>query len=179
MKIISARSFWVPVMLTTLVATFFAAVLQRQGRSYVELRRTESRLEQRLAALKEENRRLRIERTELLTDLGAVERAARQELNLVVPGESVIVAEDVATPPAPEAPPPMLGPVATAVMMPQFTRRAMLAALAGSAAVFLLWNLSAAVAAALVRRLSSGRQATASAAEPTVLADRAKRRSAA
>jgi cell division protein FtsB len=140
MKIISARSFWVPVMVTTLVATFFAALLEREGHEYVKLLRAQAILEQRLARIDAQNRRLRIERTELLTDLGAVARAAREELNLEAPGENVIVAENVPPPPEPPSGPPVLGPVERLTTMPQFTYRAMLASLAGSSVLFFLWN---------------------------------------
>ena len=143
MSVISARSFWVPVMVTTLVATFFATLLEREGRQYLRLVREQSRLEARLARIKAQNRQLRIERTELLTDLGAVERAAREDLNLVAPGASVVVAEDVPPPPAPAPEPPHLTPLEEVTIMPGFTERVTLGALAGSAVLFLFWNVMA------------------------------------
>jgi cell division protein FtsB len=144
MNIISARSFWLPVMVTTLVATFFGALMERESRRYLRLLGEQARLEHELQQVRTQNRQLRTERTEMLTDLGAVERAAREELNLVAPGEHIIVADDV---PPPEPAPPALpqpDPFVAEAARPEFTERVMLGALAGSAALFLLWNIAAA-----------------------------------
>jgi len=89
MRVLSVRSFWLPVLLATLVAAFFGAVLARRGRGLEKLLSDRAVLEARLARLEAENERLRAERDELLSSAQAIERAAREEYGLAAPGESV------------------------------------------------------------------------------------------
>jgi cell division protein FtsB len=89
MRVSSARSFWLPVLLTTLVAAFFGAVLGRRGRHLEGLLARQAGLEQELARLKEGNRRARAERDALLSSPEAIERVAREEYGFAAPGETV------------------------------------------------------------------------------------------
>lgn len=89
MRVSSVRSFWLPVLLTTLVAAFFGAVLGRRGRHLEAMLAKQARLEQELARLKEGNRRARAERDALLSSAEAIERVAREEYGFAAPGETV------------------------------------------------------------------------------------------
>ena len=91
MGIFSTRSFWLPVMLITLVASFFGAVLARRGRHLEALQREKARLEQELRELEAENTLLKERRDALLSSPQAIERVAREEYGFTAPGESVIV----------------------------------------------------------------------------------------
>jgi len=90
MQVFSARTFWLPVLLSTLVAAFFGAVLARRGRALERMLSDRALLEARLARLEAENDLLRAERDELLSSPGAIERAARKEYGLTAPGEEVV-----------------------------------------------------------------------------------------
>ncbi|MFW6189841.1 MAG: FtsB family cell division protein [Planctomycetota bacterium] len=87
MSVFSARSFWLPVMLATLVAAFFGAVLARRGRYLERLERERAELRARLEEQQQENRRLRARRDALLSSPEAVERVAREEYGFAAPGE--------------------------------------------------------------------------------------------
>jgi len=83
------RSFWVPVLLTTLVAALFGAVLARRGRQLEAMLIEEARMQARLEALKAKNEQARAERDALLSSPEAVEAIARQEYGFATPGEKV------------------------------------------------------------------------------------------
>jgi cell division protein FtsB len=90
MGVLSARQFWLPVMLATLVAAFFGAVLGRRGALLERMRADQALLERRLARVSAECERLRAERDELLGSAEAVERVAREEFGFTAPGETVV-----------------------------------------------------------------------------------------
>ncbi len=89
MEAFSGRSFWLPVLLATLVAAFFGAVLARRGRRLERLVRDQKHLEARLRQMEAENARLRAERDALLSSPEAIERVAREEYGFSAPGERV------------------------------------------------------------------------------------------
>ena len=68
----------------------------------VQARREEAALMRAVASLRVENQRLQRERERLDSDPSAVEEAARRQLGMIRPGESVIVVQE--TPPAPIPP---------------------------------------------------------------------------
>lgn len=148
MGIISPRSFWLPVFVTTLVVALFGSLLERGEHDHGRLLVEQARVERELEILREENRRLQTERHELLSQLSAVERAAREELGLKAPGETVMPAAEgyapsqkrqigvSVTPDTPSAG-RLLG-------QPQLAWRLTLVALAASALFFLGLNLAVA-----------------------------------
>jgi len=89
MRVLSLRSFWLPVLLTTLVAAFFGALLARRGRDWNELLAQKAALKAELADLLEENARLRSQRDQLLSSPEAIERVAREEYGFAAPGERI------------------------------------------------------------------------------------------
>jgi cell division protein FtsB len=89
MRTFSARSFWLPVMLTTLLAAFFGSVLARRGRHLERMLARQARLQGQIAQRTEENRQVRAERDALLSSPEAVERVAREEYGFAGPGEKV------------------------------------------------------------------------------------------
>ncbi|MGD2175291.1 MAG: septum formation initiator family protein [Candidatus Brocadiaceae bacterium] len=89
MGVFSARSFWLPVLLTTLVAAFFGAVLARRGRDLRDLLEEKNGLRAQLEDLKRENAELRSQRDDLLSSPRAIERVAREEYGFAAPGEKV------------------------------------------------------------------------------------------
>ena len=89
MGIFPVRAFWLPVMVTTLVAAFFGAMLARRGRDLDRLHQQQEALQENLVAAKAENARLLSERDALLSSPEAIERVAREEYGLVAPGETV------------------------------------------------------------------------------------------
>ncbi|MCD6416182.1 MAG: septum formation initiator family protein [Planctomycetes bacterium] len=103
MGIFSARSFWLPLLTATLVASLFGAVLARRGRQLERLLRSETSLENQLAALNLENARLKAERDALLSSPQAIERVAREEYGFTAPGEKVEPFSTPAQRPAGEA----------------------------------------------------------------------------
>lgn len=78
-----------PVMLTTLVAAFFGALLARRGRDLERLAAEEARLERRLATLREKGAALKAQRDALLSSPEAIERVAREEYGFSAPDERV------------------------------------------------------------------------------------------
>ncbi len=107
MGVFSARSFWLPVLLATLVAAFFGAVLARRGRTLERLIREQKRLEARLSEMEAENARLRAERDALLSSPEAIERVAREEYGFSAPGERVEEYTGLPRPAAPAAAEPV------------------------------------------------------------------------
>jgi cell division protein FtsB len=97
MKAFSARSFWLPVLLATLIGAFFGAALGQRGRHLAMMMAERSVLSAELARLQAENERLRAQRDELLSSPAAIERVAREEYGFLAPGES---ASEVASEPA-------------------------------------------------------------------------------
>ena len=89
MRFLSARDFWQPLLLVTLVAAVWGAMLGRGAREHVALLRAEAGLRADLMSLRAQNARLRAERRELSSDLVAIERAAREDMVLTVPGEEL------------------------------------------------------------------------------------------
>jgi len=89
MRVFSTRSFWLPLLIATLVAAFFGALLARRGRVLDELAREQAGLRVRVDELERENARLRAQRDALLSSPEAIERAAREEYGFTAPGETV------------------------------------------------------------------------------------------
>jgi cell division protein FtsB len=91
MGLFTARSFWLPVLLSTLVAAFFGALLARRGRELERALAEEARLEAELRGLEEQTARARTQRDALLSSPEAIERVAREEYGFAAPGEQVTV----------------------------------------------------------------------------------------
>ncbi|MFW6119224.1 MAG: FtsB family cell division protein [Planctomycetota bacterium] len=89
MRVFSTRSFWLPLLIATLVAAFFGALLARRGRVLNELTQREADLRARVAELERESQRLRAQRDALLNSPEAIERAAREEYGFTAPDEQV------------------------------------------------------------------------------------------
>ncbi len=89
MRAISLRSFWLPVMLMTLIAAFFGALLAHRGRELDKLQAEKATLQARLGDLEEQNARLRTQREQLLSSPEAIERVAREDYGFTAPGEKV------------------------------------------------------------------------------------------
>jgi cell division protein FtsB len=89
MGMFSARSFWLPVLLTTLVAAFFGAVLARGGRVLDGMLVRQRNLEARLLRLEQEARLARAERDALMSSPEAIEQVARVDYGFAAPGEHV------------------------------------------------------------------------------------------
>ncbi|KPK61728.1 MAG: hypothetical protein AMK73_07890 [Planctomycetes bacterium SM23_32] len=89
MRIFTARSFWLPVLLATLAAALFGAVLARRGRQLERALEEQARLEAGLQELEELNARSRAERDALLSSPEAIERVAREDYGFAAPGEQV------------------------------------------------------------------------------------------
>ena len=96
MRVFSAKSFWLPVLVATLVAAFFGAILNRRGRYLEQMLVTEARQQRELARLTEQNEKARAERDALLSSPEAIERVAREEYGLAAPGEEVTPFEPLA-----------------------------------------------------------------------------------
>ena len=90
MHVFSARTFWLPVLLATLVAAFFGAVLARRGRVLKLMLARRSLLETRLWLVRQENRQARAERDALLSSPEAIEQVARVDFGFVAPGDQVV-----------------------------------------------------------------------------------------
>lgn len=98
MHVFSARSFWLPVLLATLVAAFFGAVLGRRGRQWERALARQALWEGRLARTKEDDERARAERDALLSSPEAIERVAREEYGFAAPDETVTDFDSTARP---------------------------------------------------------------------------------
>jgi cell division protein FtsB len=90
MRVFSLRGFWLPVMLTTLVAALFGALLAHRGRDLARLEAELIRLDRDLAMLKQENLKLKRQRDALLSSPEAIERIGREDYGLASPGEHVV-----------------------------------------------------------------------------------------
>ena len=88
-RVFSLRSFWLPVLLVTLVVAAFGAVLGRHGRQLRAMLAKQGVLTDELARLRSENARLRAERDALLSSAGSAERVAREDFGFAGPGEKV------------------------------------------------------------------------------------------
>jgi len=88
-QVFSLRSFWLPVLLVTLVVAAFGAVLGRHGRQLRAMLAQQGVLTEELSRLRSENARLRAERDALLSSVGAAERVAREDFGFAGPGEKV------------------------------------------------------------------------------------------
>jgi cell division protein FtsB len=105
MRAFSMRSFWLPVMLTTLIAAFFGALLAHRGGQWDQMTADKAALLAQLADLEQQNARLRAERQALLSSPEAIERVAREDYGFAAPGERSQAV--TARPPArPVVPPP-------------------------------------------------------------------------
>ena len=89
MHAFSARPFRLPLLLTTLVAAVFGAVLARRGAHLRESRLRQRLLERKLARMERENAQLRAQRDALLSSPEAIERTAREDYGFAAPGEVV------------------------------------------------------------------------------------------
>lgn len=87
--VFSARSFWLPVLLTTLVTAFFGALLARGGRALDSMLVRQEQMEAKLLRLEAEVRVARAERDALMSSPEAIERVARVDYGFVGPGEQV------------------------------------------------------------------------------------------
>jgi cell division protein FtsB len=145
MGIVSARRFWLPVLVATLVAAVFGVMLGRGARQGRRMLTARAELEGELAQLTRENERLRAERVELLCSLWAVERAAREDLGLVAPGEDP-AAEAMPPTDQPHAAPVAVSPVAAALMADDLGTVVPALVFAFGGILFMLWNAVAALA---------------------------------
>jgi len=89
MRAISLRSFWLPVMLMTLIAAFFGALLAHRGREWDTLLAQKAALQAQLGDMEQQNARLRAQRAQLLSSPQAIERVAREDYGFAAPGEKV------------------------------------------------------------------------------------------
>ncbi len=93
------RTAWLLVASVALVGVLFLAVFPT--RTYLAQRRDLDRTEQRLAVLSRQNRELSAKVARLNTD-AEIERLAREQYNLVRPGEEAYAILPPPGPPAPE-----------------------------------------------------------------------------
>jgi len=89
MDAFSLRSFWLPVLLATLVAAFFGAWLARRGAELRALRARVAMQEVELARLRRQNAALEARRNALMNSPEAVEHVAREDYGMAAPGERV------------------------------------------------------------------------------------------
>jgi cell division protein FtsB len=85
------------VLVSLLLSALFFAIFLVSDRGLLQLRRQRAQVErvrEEIAQLEADNRRLEGELAALRTDPRALEKIAREELNLVKPGEVVIVLPD-------------------------------------------------------------------------------------
>lgn len=86
---VSRKQVW--VALSVAGALVLVSVADSRGfRKYLQLQEEAKQLEARNARLREENDRFRREIEALRSDPSAVERAAREELGFIKPGEIVL-----------------------------------------------------------------------------------------
>lgn len=85
----AARSFWLPVLLVTLMAAVFGSVLVQRGQELRRMLTEQAALQQRLARLKQDNDRLLAQRAALLSSPEVAERVAREDYGFAAPGEKV------------------------------------------------------------------------------------------
>jgi cell division protein FtsB len=87
--VFSAKSFWLPVLLMTLMAAFFGALLARGGRVLDSMLERQARLDAKLLQLEAEVRLARAQRDALMSSPEAIEQVARVDYGFVAPGEQV------------------------------------------------------------------------------------------
>jgi hypothetical protein len=93
------------VLLTTLVAAFFGAVLGRQARVIENTLAWQVGLDRELATARTATRRIIAERNALLSSPEAIERVAREDLGFAAPGEKITPYKSaVSVQPAPSGP---------------------------------------------------------------------------
>jgi hypothetical protein len=141
--VFSLKSFWVPVLGTTLVAAFLGTMLARDGREHGSYRQALAEQEARLDVEARETDRLLARRRALLTSLPAVERVARDELNLVGADERPLAG--VSLPPVPlrpaaTVPVPQPTGLEEALMWPDLPGVLAATAFLISAVLFGVWN---------------------------------------
>lgn len=140
MGIFSLRLFWVPLLATTLVAALLGAVLARSGSEQVALLGEQARLEARAGELQRGNERLHARRQALTCRLSAIERAARETLGMVGPGEYVAGYEQEPAPRARDADVPALTRCERALTSSRLPFVLPAAVFALSACVFAVWH---------------------------------------
>ena len=91
MRATSFRTFWLPVLLMTLIAAFFGAVLAHRGSEWDKLMADKARLQAQLSDMEEQNAHLKAQRDQLLSSAEAIERVAREDYGFAAPGEKVEV----------------------------------------------------------------------------------------
>jgi hypothetical protein len=129
------------VFLTTLVAAFFGAVLGRQARVVEGTLAWQMQLERELAEARWATRRVVAERDALLSSPEAIERAAREELGFVAPGEEVVAYEPTVPPqPAPFEPSMRLTRLERLLLAPQLPLVLPASVFLVSAVVFATFN---------------------------------------
>ena len=143
MRVFSARSFWLPVLLTTLVAAFFGAVLGRGGRALDRM------LARQAVRLEEQNRLARAERDALMSSPEAIEQVARVEYGFAAPGEQVTEFESAGARPRPRRRPAPVAPLWQKVLTWQHLPLAL------PAAAFVLAGVGVALANAAGRERAS------------------------
>ena len=89
MQAISFRSFWLPVLLMTLIGAFFGAVLSHRGNEWDKLVAEKAHLQAQLGDMEEQNAHLKAQRDQLLSSPEAIERVAREDYGFSAPGEKV------------------------------------------------------------------------------------------
>jgi len=140
--VFSLRSFWAPVLATTLVAAFLGTMLARDGHEHKSYRDALAEQEARLAVEARETERMLAQRRALLTSLPAIERVARDELNLIGVHERPLAG--MSTPVVPRPAPVVQAPEPTgleAVLMWRDLPRVLAAVVfLVSAVVFGAWN---------------------------------------
>jgi len=140
MRAISLRSFWLPVLLTTLVAAFFGALLAHRGREWDKLQAEKASLQAKLGDLEQQNARLRAQREQLLSSPEAIERVAREDYGFAAPGEKIQAVKPAPATPA-AAPAPAVRPVLPAVLYERISIALPLAVFVVTAFVFALVNV--------------------------------------
>lgn len=144
MAVFSPRTFWLPVMLATLVAAFFGALLGRRGRELEHLLRERDRLASENAELERENARLRALRNALLTSPSAIERVAREDYGFAAPGERVEEFDPSTVPePGAAAPAPPRPRWLQALCWQHFPVALPAAVFALTAVILMVWNAAA------------------------------------
>ena len=149
MRVFSARSFWLPVLLTTLVAAFFGAVLGRGGRALDRMIARQAVLESRAVRLEGQNRLARAERDALMSSPEAIEQVARVEYGFAAPGEQVTEFESAGARPRPRRRPAPVAPLWQKVLTWQHLPLAL------PAAAFVLAGVGVALANAAGRERAS------------------------
>ncbi len=132
-----------PLLLATLIAAFFGALLARRGRELEGLLVEQARLRREIAGLERQNARLKAERDALLNSPEAIERVAREDYGFAAPGESADAFESSLPEPAPaplRVTPPSLW--ALAISWRRVSLLLPAAAFVVTALILAAWNLA-------------------------------------